>query len=233
MRTYESDVEGDGATIRVHATVPERPVGRSILVLHEKRGLDDHTKHIAAKLAAGGYTVFCPDLRSRFGHGRSGQVPSTRGLPVSWIVSDLDAVVGWATAHHRTNSLACVGYSFGGELAVRLSLECREVDAVVAHYAHLSSTLLEALNVPTLAIFAGTPQQLDRLHETRTSHEAEDDGRLRVEHFPGKRAFENPHRPDRYESTSARAAWDLMVDWLDDHLPGVPPPDRPATGVRA
>lgn len=229
VRTYEFDVDGDGATIRVHTTLPAQPAHRSLLLLHEKRGLDDHTRHVAAKLAARGFTVFCPDLRSRYGTHATPRTPSARGLPVSWIVSDLEAVTRRIVQLHGTRTLGCVGYSFGGELGVRLALQRGEIDAVVAYYSHLSSTLIQSLTVPALAIFADTPEQLDRLSEVAS---VGGEGSIEVRHFAGQRAFDNPHRPDRYDSTSATGAWSLMLTWLDDHLPE-PAPDAHSSDSRA
>lgn len=211
------DIDADGTQIRVHVSSGKRTGDAGIVVIHEKRGVDVHTRHIADRLAEAGYTVFVPDLLSRYGRSRHGSVPTARGIPSEWHVDDVLAVCDRIVDRYRLDVLGCLGYSFGGALAAQLATRCPSVRALVTYYAHPSAPEWERLEVPVLAIYGETDDQLERVGAARDAL-SHDPSPVMVQRFPGPRAFENPHRPDRYREESAREAWRLTVDWFDRHL---------------
>lgn len=217
-KTHVLDIEGDGTTVRVLTVMPSRPTKRAVLLLHEKRGLDEHTTHVARRLAEEGFIAFCPDLLSRFGTGRSGSVPTARGIPTDWLVEDASAVAERVAEMYSLSSMGCLGFSFGGEVAARLALRTDLVSVLVAYYSHLSRTRWRELTIPTRAIFAGTADQMERVTELRDHGPGDEGPELEVHSLPGRRAFEDPHRPDRYDAQSARQAWGLTVEWFERHL---------------
>lgn len=211
------EIRGDGTSIRVLAVMPTRATKQAVLVLHEKRGLDEHTTHVARKLASHGFIAFCPDLRSRYGHTRHGAVPTARGIPSDWLVDDASVVVDKVAEMYSLTGMGALGFSFGGEVAAQLALRNDHLNVLVAYYSHLSRVSWRELAVPTLAIFAGTDDQMERV--TELSDRDEGDSRvLEVHSFSSPRAFENPHRPDRYDPQSAKQAWNLTLEWFDQHL---------------
>lgn len=221
------DVDVDGTQIRLHISAPHRRGTPGILLLHEKRGVDVHTRHVADHLAEQGYTVFVPDLLSRYGRSRQGTVPTARGIPRAWHVDDLVAVGKRIVDWFGYPAMGCLGYSFGGELATQLALEWPVVRVLVTYYAHPSETDWRRLDIPVLCVYAETDDQLDRVGAARDAL-SDDPSPVMVRSFPGPRGFENPHRPDRYQKEPARAAWELTVDWFRQHLTGDPSPDETA-----
>lgn len=213
------DVDVDGTEVRLRISTGGRPHSPGILLIHEKRGVDVHTQHIADHLAAAGYTVFVPDLLSRYGRSRHGAVPTARGIPRSWHVDDLVAVCDRVAGWYDFPAMGCLGYSFGGELATQLAAQYSPLQALVTYYAHPVDRDWRRLQIPVLAIYADTDEQLDRVGEARGAL-SDDRSPVLVQSFPGPRGFEDPHRPERYREESARAAWQLTVDWFREHLTG-------------
>lgn len=211
------DVEGDGTEIRLHVASGGPHTGEGILLLHEKRGVDVHTRHVADRLVEQNYTVFVPDLLSRYGRSRRGAVPTARGIPAGWHVDDLLVVCERIVEAYRFSALGCLGYSFGGELAIRLADRYGGIQALVTYYSRPSEAEWSRVDVPVLAIYAEADDQLDRLGAARGALSS-DPSPVLVQRFSGPRAFENPHRPDRYREESAREAWRLTVDWFNHHL---------------
>ena len=71
-----------GPTARLAAWAPaERPRG-GILVIHENRGLTDHIRSVAGRLAAGGYSALALDLLSEEG-GTAASATKRRSPPCS------------------------------------------------------------------------------------------------------------------------------------------------------
>lgn len=212
------DVDLDGTQLRLHVSSRRGPAAAGIILVHEKRGVDVHTQHVADHLAAEGYTVFVPDLLSRYGRSQQGAVPTARGLPRSWHVQDLLAVCDQVCDWYQLREIGCLGYSFGGELATELAIRHDGIRVLVTYYAHPSEPNWRRLDIPVLAIYAETDEQLDRVSAARGALSS-DPSPVRVQSFSGPRGFEDPHRPERYREESARAAWELTVDWFREHLP--------------
>src|SRR5687768_16085130 len=71
--TYEST---DGAKVGGYLSVPNRR-GRfpGVIVIHENRGLNDHTRDVARRFAASGFTALAPDALARKGGTGSMESP--------------------------------------------------------------------------------------------------------------------------------------------------------------
>lgn len=210
------DVPADGGDLRIHVASPGSPAAPAVLLVHEKRGVDVHTRHIADVLAEHGYSVFVPDLLWRYGGSKPDRAVSARGIPGTWHLDDLAHALGAIRDAFGVREFGVIGYSFGAEMAVRLS-ELSGVRVIVTYFAHPNAEAWSDLTVPVLAVFGGTPDQLDRAHVAEEILR-DDPSPVLIRTFAGPRAFENPHRPDRYRETSARQAWVMTLEWLRQHL---------------
>lgn len=210
------DVPADGGDLRVHIAAPGGPGRPFVLLIHEKRGVDVHTRHIADVLAEQGYTVFVPDLLWRYGGSKPTGNVSARGIPYEWHLDDLTHVVATIRGAFDVGEFGIIGYSFGAEMAARLAA-VDGAKVMITYFAHPSPEAWSALALPVLAVFGETPDQLERAH---TAEEIlhDDPSPVMVRSFAGARGFENPHRPDRYEERSAREAWTMTLEWLRAHL---------------
>ena len=80
----------------IHAWVA-RPIGNApapgIVAVHHLPGWDEFYREVCERLARHGYTVICPDLYCRFGHGTpddvAAKVRSEGGAPDESVVADL------------------------------------------------------------------------------------------------------------------------------------------------
>src|SRR5262245_59458422 len=66
--TMVSFTSTDGTPVQAYLTRPKKDGALpAIVVIHQNRGLDDHTQDVARRLAKEGYVALAPDLLSRFG----------------------------------------------------------------------------------------------------------------------------------------------------------------------
>jgi len=115
----------DGRQVRTFIAYPEvSGPATTVLVIHENKGLTDWVRGVADQLAEVGYLALAPDLLSGTGPGggNTDAYPSldaaTQGiykLPSEQVMSDLDAVAGYAMSLETSNQkLAVAGFCWGG-----------------------------------------------------------------------------------------------------------------------
>ena len=101
-----------------------------VLVIHENRGLNDHIRLVAGRLAASGYSALAIDLLSE--EGGTGAFPgeaevgaALAGVPPERFDADMKAGVSELRRRLPRARLAAIGFCFGGGMVWRL-LAARE-----------------------------------------------------------------------------------------------------------
>jgi carboxymethylenebutenolidase len=115
-----------GGGDEIHAYVA-RPAGDApapgIVAVHHLPGWDEFYREFSDRLARHGYTVICPDLYCRFGHGTPDDVAATvrsqGGVPDDSVVADCSAALAWLQALPSSNGhVGIIGSCSGGRHAV-------------------------------------------------------------------------------------------------------------------
>jgi carboxymethylenebutenolidase len=101
-----------------------RPRG-GVLVIHENRGLNEHIRTIAGRLAASGYSALALDLLSEEGGtgafpGEAEVAAALARIPPERFVADMKASVTELKRRVRGKKLAAIGFCFGGGMVWRL-----------------------------------------------------------------------------------------------------------------
>lgn len=118
---------------------PKRHPG--VIVIHENRGLVEHIKDVARRLAKAGYVALAPDLLARVGgteHFVSlDELQSTlRTIPPEAFIEDLGATLdhlkGLPCVH--SDRLGVTGFCFGGGMTWRLLTMRQDLRAGVPFY---------------------------------------------------------------------------------------------------
>ena len=162
-----------------------------IVVVHHMPGWDEFYQEFSERLGRHGYTVICPDLYCRFGHGTpddvAAKVRSQGGVPDDSVVGDCAAALEWLKAQPgASGKVGIIGSCSGGRHSVLVASRVPGFAAVVDLWgggvimppeqrtparpvAPIDYT--EALDAPLLGIFGNddqspTPEQVD-------THEAE------------------------------------------------------------
>jgi carboxymethylenebutenolidase len=179
---------GDQIHAYVTRTTAAGPRG-AIVAVHHMPGWDEFYREFSDRLARHGYTVICPDLFCRYGHGTpddiAAKVRGEGGAPDDSVVADLAAAREWVLGQPDSNGkTGIIGTCSGGRHALLTASRTPGFDAVadlwgggvVMRPEDLSPArpvapidLTPQLSAPLLGIFGNddshpSPEQVD-LHE--------------------------------------------------------------------
>ena len=131
----------EGEVLGALARPRMRPQAPGLVVVHENRGLVEHVKDVARRLAKVGYVALAGDLASHEGgterFSDSAQVTAVLGrTPVHHPRGMLLATVAYLRTQPlvRADRLGAVGWCFGGGMVWRLVTRSPELRAAVAFY---------------------------------------------------------------------------------------------------
>ncbi|MDQ3809024.1 MAG: dienelactone hydrolase family protein [Chloroflexota bacterium] len=174
----------------IHAYLA-RPEGAGpfpgIVLVHHIPGWDEFYQEFARRLANHGYTVICPDLYCRDGHGTpedvAARVRAEGGAPDARVVADCAAAMRWLRSLPTSNGkVGIIGTCSGGRHAVLVGSRMPGFDAVadlwgggvVAAPDQLTDKrpvapvdLTRDLNAPLLGLFGNDDQSPspEQVHE--------------------------------------------------------------------
>ena len=115
---------GPNGTLMAAFAPAAHPLG-GVLVIHENRGLTDHIRVVAGRLAAAGYSALAIDLLSEEGGtaaiGDEAQVAAIlAGVPPERFDADMKAGITELARRLPDKRLAAIGFCFGGGMVWRL-----------------------------------------------------------------------------------------------------------------
>ena len=140
-----------------------------VIVIHENRGLVEHIKDVARRLAKAGYVALAPDMLSRVGgtdyFDSLDELQSTlRTIPPEAFITDLNAALdylqGLPCVH--PDRLGVTGFCFGGGLTWRLLTMRQDLKAGVPFYgAAPPSEDAPKIRAAVLAIYAELDERIN------------------------------------------------------------------------
>ncbi len=248
IRATEITYDSDGAAITAYEVFPSgdaTPVAATpaastteaspvagggelplILVCLENRGLTDHIRDVARRLAVAGYVAVAPDLVSREGGtatNSADEIPAIlTNVDPARHTGDFQAAI----AHYGTVEgvdiarIGMIGFCFGGGITWRTATLVPELRAAVPFYGP-PPPLEDVPNIEAavLGVYAEDPG--DFANEGRDELEAAltDAGtNFQINVYPGtEHAFHNDTGP-RYNEEQALVAWDDTLAWLGENV---------------
>ncbi|MFG1702534.1 dienelactone hydrolase family protein [Nonomuraea sp. M3C6] len=214
----------EGTTLQAAWAAATDPKG-AVLVIHENRGLTDHIRSVAGRLAASGYSALAVDLLSREGGTASftdtAQATAKLGeIAPERFVADMKAAVGELLNRAEGAKLGMVGFCFGGGMTwLLLSSSEPRLAAAVPFYGPLPGNAdMAGTKAAVLGVYA---EQDDRVNATRDAAKAALE-KAGLTHelvtFPGVgHAFFND-TGQRYDAQAAAQAYERVLDWFGRHL---------------
>jgi carboxymethylenebutenolidase len=198
----------------------------AVLVIHENRGLTDHIRSVAGRLAASGYSALALDLLSAEGGTAKFTDPAQataalNAAPPGRFVADMKAGIGELI--HRTPNAkpGAIGFCFGGGMVWSLlaSGEPR-LRAAAPFYGPLpaGADFAGSKNAAVLGVYA---EQDTRVNASRDAAKAalEKAGLTHeiVTYPAANHAFFND-TGERYNPTAAAAAYQKVIEWFGRNL---------------
>src|SRR6266481_3166801 len=144
LRTEELAVVRDGDRIKAYGAWPRREERLpAVIVIHDVRGLNEHYRDIARRLAGEGFFALALDLYSREG---SPELP-TIGAAFTWmrhlsdgrVLEDITSAVSFLRIRPdvRTRSIGITGFCMGGQYALMAACSVPDLAACVSFYGML------------------------------------------------------------------------------------------------
>jgi carboxymethylenebutenolidase len=202
------------------APAPEPRGG--VLVIHENRGLTEHIRAVAGRLAASGYSALALDLLSEEGGtgafpGEAEVAAALAQIPPERFVADMKAAV--TELRHRVprKKLAAIGFCFGGSMVWHLLAadEPRLAAAAPFYGPFPEGGDLRGTRAAVLGVYGG---QDARVNATLPAAEAAlEAARLEYELLifsDAGHAFFNDTGA-RYDPHASVEAWRRALNWFD------------------
>jgi carboxymethylenebutenolidase len=196
-----------------------------MLVIHENRGLTDHIRSVAGRLAGDGYTSLAIDLLSEEGGsaalGDPANVPAAlAGASTERLVGDMAAGLTELERRAPGAKLGIIGFCFGGGMVWTL-LDAGEprLAAAVPFYGPAPAAPDFAGNeAAVLGVYAELDGRVNASRETAAAALESAGLTHEIKTYPGvDHAFFND-TGGRYDPTQAAAAYADVLAWLGSHL---------------
>jgi carboxymethylenebutenolidase len=231
---------GGGDEIHAYVVRPDTDQPHpGIVAVHHLPGWDEFYREFSDRLARHGYTVICPDLYDRFGHGTPDDVAATvraeGGVPDDSVVADCAAALTWLKALPTSNGKAgIIGMCSGGRHALLTASRITGFDAVadlwgggvIASQEELSPArpvpvidYTAGLSAPLLGLFGNddrypTPELVDQ-HEAELKRLGKN---YEFHRYDGaSHGFFYYHTP-MYRPEQAMDGWEKVFGFFSRHL---------------
>ena len=201
-----------------------RSLKTTVLVIHENRGLNEHIRDVARRVALAGYRAVAPDMLSP-GGGTPANEDSAREmigkLDMAKSIADAVGIVDELAKSSRGGKVGAVGFCWGGGFVNRLAVAAGgKLAAAVPYYGP-----------------APDPSEAPKVQAAMEFHNAGLDDRVNATSFPwitalrnaGKtvkfflydgvnHAFNNDTSAERYDKAAADLAWKRTLAFFKQHL---------------
>jgi carboxymethylenebutenolidase len=198
----------------------------SVLVIHENRGLTDHIRSVAGRLAASGFSALAIDLLSEEGGTAAFTDPAQvtaalNAVAPTRFVADMKAGIDELVRRVPGRKPAAVGFCFGGGMVWSL-LAAGEprLGAAAPFYGPLpdKADLAGSRGTAVLAVYAELDERVNASRDAAKAALQTAGLTHEIVTYPGaNHAFFND-TGQRYNAAAAEAAYQRLIDWFDDHL---------------
>ena len=215
----------EGRTLQGAWAAADQP-GGAVLVIHENRGLTDHIRSVAGRLAGSGYSALAIDLLSAEGGtaalgDEAAAMAALSGAPQERFVADMRAGLDELEGRAAGQKLGAIGFCFGGGMVwTLLAAGEPRLGAAAPFYGPLPEAA-DFSGSPNAAVLGVYAEQDDRVNASREAATAalEQAGLTHeIVTYPGvNHAFFNDTGA-RYDQAAATEAYAKVLDWFGQHL---------------
>lgn len=199
----------------------------AIIVIHENRGLNDHTRDVARRFAAEGYVALAVDALSRKGGTAAFDTPEKvreafASIPAADVMKDLNAGLAFLNTHPnvRKNKLASIGFCWGGARSFLLATEENALKAAVVFYGTApTEEQLAKIHCPVLGIYGETDERItSKVPEVAAAMKKLKKTYEYKIYKAAQHAFFNDTNAQRYNAEAAKDAWTQTLAFLKKSL---------------
>jgi carboxymethylenebutenolidase len=212
----------------------------AVIILHERYGIDQHTKDLTVRLAQAGFVGLAPDLFHRFSGDRKTVLSGAQRVDLSddGALEDLNGAVGYLKKLKAVDAerIGIIGVCQTGRQPLLLAAKRSDIAGAVVLYgaiggrewqgSNLRPTPIEELiaqvTCPVLGIFGEADHiiSIDDVVRFRNCLEkAKKSCHVRI-YRDAPHGWLNDTMPGRYRKEAAKDAWSLMLSFLKSCFTG-------------
>lgn len=223
-----------GGIAAVRALPKARGKRPAVVILHERYGIDRHTKDLTAKLARAGFVGFAPDLFHRFTGDRMAVLRGEQRVDLTdhGALEDLNGAIDYLARLKEVDAgkIAVIGVCQTGRQPVLLAAHRNDLAGAVVLYGAIGGKewlanelrptpieeLISRVNCPVLGVFGEADHiiSIDDVVRFRGALEkAKKNWHIRL-YAGAPHGWLNDTMPGRYRKEAAQDAWNLMMGFL-------------------
>lgn len=192
----------------------------TVMVVHENRGLNEHIRDVARRLALAGFRAVAVDFLSKAG-GTPANEDTAREmigqLDLGQTSADAVAILKLLAAGSRAGKVGAIGFCWGGGMINRLAVAAGSaLDSGVVYYGPAPAPA-EAVKVeaPLLIHLAGLDERIARTEFPWITALRAAGREVTYFDYPGvNHAFNNDTSAERYDKAAATLAWARTLRFL-------------------
>src|SRR5262245_7219224 len=206
----------------------------AVIILHERYGIDQHTKDLTVKLAQAGFVGLAPDLFHRFTGDRQAVLRGEQRVDLTddGALEDLNGAVEYLKKLKNVDGarIGIIGVCQTGRQPVLLAAKRNDIAGAVVLYGAIGGKewlsnglrptpiedLIAQVNCPILGVFGEADHIIsvdDVVRFRNCLEKAKKNSHIRI--YPdAPHGWLNDTMPGRYRKEAAKDAWSLMMSFL-------------------
>ncbi len=194
---------------------------KTIILIQEWWGVNDHIRDIAGRYAAEGFTAIAPDLyRGKVATNADDASKMMHALAIEDGIDTIRNTVKTASEELGISHFGITGYCMGGTFALRAACEIEGFSAAAPFYGDIpDEDVLKKLRTPTVFI-SGTKDAWINSEKVAFLEDCAERYELRLASvkYEADHAFFNNTRPEVYNKQAAEDAWALVIGFFNERL---------------
>jgi carboxymethylenebutenolidase len=226
IKGEEVTFPGEGGDVMGYLVLPADAAAKlpAVIVIHENRGLNEHIRDVARRMALEGFAALAVDFLSPAG-GTPADEDKAREmigqLDGAQTVKNAAAARAFLAGHAATNGkVGAVGFCWGGGMVNSLAVADADLGAGVAYYGRqAASEDVPAIKAPLMLHYAGMDERINAGIDAFKSALDAGSKEYQLHMYDGvNHAFNNDTSEARYNKEAADLAWSRTVAFFKEKL---------------
>lgn len=217
---------GAGGEMKGYLVTPKAATGPlgSVIVIHENRGLNDHIRDVARRVALDGFVALAPDFLSPNGGTPTDEDQARQmfsSLDMAATTANGEATRVFLAGRQGANGkVGAVGFCWGGGMVNRMAVASPELNAGVAYYgAQPPAADVAKIKAPLMLHYAGLDERINAGIDAYRKALEEGGKTFEIFVYDGvNHAFNNDTSSARYDKAAADLAWGRTVEFFRKYL---------------
>jgi len=226
LRTKDVVFPGPKGEIKGYKASPADASGKlpAVVVIHENRGLNDHIRDVARRVALEGFVVLAPDLLSSSGGTPADEEKAREmigALDAGTAIAEAIATIELLKNDKATNGkVGAVGFCWGGGMVNDLAVNAPDLGAGVAYYGRQPKPEdVPKIKAPVLLHYAGLDSRINAGIDAYKKALDDNGKTYEIYVYDGvNHAFNNDTSEARYDKKAADLAWGRTISFFKKNL---------------